>query len=601
MITELKRVNNILTIKERKKLIYLSIIKFISGLMDMIGVASIVPFIAVVTNDEILNNNKIIQQIKLFFNFENHELIIFLAFASLFLIILNQSIRILNSWYDEYCTNNIWYSLCTKLFKFYLNRPYIFHLKESSNSLLEKVEVRANSAVVGVIAPFFSILGNVFTTVFVALLLILVDPFVALILIISTGIFYAVIYLRIKKKISLYGEFAPAYYQKTFKLIDQALRSIKDIKIKNNENFYSYLFNPLTKKFVNNQIKLHVYGFLPRNFLEIFIFTFGFSIILYFIIGESKMFNQVIITIGVYAISMQKVLPAAQSIFQQITSYKYYKPTFESIYDDLALSTKEDEILNKPITDIKKLYFKKKIRFNNIRFKYPGTNKVVLKVDDLEITAGNFIGITGKTGSGKSTLLDITIGLLDPTSGNIFVDDKKLDLNLKDSWKNNIGYVPQFPFMADDTITNNIALGINPELIDFNRIKEVSKNAKIDDFIENELPSKYETIIGESGVRLSGGQRQRIGIARALYNDRDIIVLDEATNSLDVNTEEDIINSLLNIKKNKTIIMVTHRIQSLKKCDQILILDDGTLANKGKFNDLIDSDLKFKKLEKDNL
>ena len=144
-------------------------------------------------------------------------------------------------------------------------------------------------------------------------------------------------------------------------------------------------------------------------------------------------------------------------------------------------------------------------------------------------------------------------------------------------------------------------MNINPELIDFNRIKEVAKNAKIDDFIENELPSKYETIIGESGVRLSGGQRQRIGIARALYNNRDIIVLDEATNSLDVNTEENIINSLLNIKKNKTIIMVTHRIQSLKKCDQILILDDGTLANKGKFNDLIDSDLKFKKLEKDNL
>ena len=410
--------------------------------------------------------------------------------------------------------------------------------------------------------------------------------------------FYLIIYLRIKKKISLYGEFAPAYYKKTFKLIDQALRSIKDIKIKNNENYYSNLFNPLSQRFVDNQIKLHVFGFLPRNFLEVFVYTFGFSIILYFIIGESKIFNQVVITIGVYAISMQKVLPAAQSIYQQITSYKYYKPTFESIYDDLAFATQEEEILLKSQPDVKKLNFKEKIKFKNIKFKYPDTNKVVLNVDDLEIVAGNFIGITGKTGSGKSTLLDLTMGLLDPTSGNILIDDKKLDLNLKDSWKSNIGYVPQFPFMADDTITNNIALGINPKLIDINRIMKVSKNAKINDFIENELPSKYETIIGESGVRLSGGQRQRLSIARALYEDKNIIIFDEATNSLDSATEKLIIDSILKNKGKKTIIMVTHRIQSLQKCDKILFLDNGLLVNMGTFNELINKDLQFKDLAK---
>ena len=600
MITEFKRVNKILTFQERKKLIYLSIIKFFSGLMDMIGVASIIPFIAVVTNDEILNNNRYIQQIKIFFNFDNYEVIIFLALGSLFLIILNQSIRILNAWYGEYCSNNIWYSLSTKLFKFYLSRSYTFHLKQSSNSLLEKVEIRANSAVVGVITPFFSILGDIFTAAFVVILLVVVDPVVALSLITSTGIFYIVVYLKIKNKISDYGEFAPEYTRRTFKLIDQAFRSIKDIKIKNNENFYSHLFNPLARKYINNQIKLHVFGFLPRNFLEVFVYIFGFSLILYFIIGESRMFNQVVITIGIYAISMQKILPAVQSIFQQITSYKYFKHSFESIYNDLVLATKEDEILSKPNPDTKKFYFKEKIKFNNISFKYPDTSRTVLNIDDLEIKAGNFIGITGKTGSGKSTLLDITIGLLDPTSGNILIDDKKLDLNLKDSWKSNIGYVPQFPFMGDDTITNNIALGINPELIDINRIKEVAKNAKIDDFIENDLPSKYETIIGESGVRLSGGQRQRIGIARALYNDRDVIVLDEATNSLDTNTEEEIINSIISVKKNKTIIMVTHRIQSLKKCDKILILDNGILLNKGSFNELINANLTFKNLNKNN-
>ena len=193
MISDLNKINKILNAKEKRKLIYLSLIKFFSGLMDMIGIASIVPFIAIVSNQEILNNNKIIQQIKVFFNFQNYELIIFLALSSLFLIILNQLIRILSSWYGEFCTHNLWYFLSTNLFKFYLNRPYIFHLKESSNSLLEKVEVRANSAVAGVVAPFFIILGNIFTLLFLALLLIWVDPTVALALIVSTGIFFLVI------------------------------------------------------------------------------------------------------------------------------------------------------------------------------------------------------------------------------------------------------------------------------------------------------------------------------------------------------------------------------------------------------------------------
>jgi ATP-binding cassette, subfamily B, bacterial PglK len=600
MIADLKKINKILNAKEKKKLIYLSLIKFFSGFMDMVGIASIVPFIAIVSNKEILNNNVIIQQIKIFFNFQNYELIIFLAFSSLFFIILNQLIRILSSWYSEFCTNNLWYFLCTKLFRFYLNRPYIFHLKESSNSLLEKVEVRANSAVAGVITPFFTILGNIFTSLFLALLLIWVDPTVAIILIVSTGFFYLFIYLKVKQKITLYGEFAPTYYKKTFKLIDQAFRSIKDIKIKNNENFYSNLFNPLTKKFVNYQIKLHVFGFLPRNLLEIFVFTFGFSLILYLLIADSRVFNQVIIVIGVYAIALQKVLPAAQSIFQQITSYKYYKPTFDSIYSDLTLAIEEDVNLSKVNLDQKKINFQKKIQFKDITFEYPDTGKIVLDLKDLEIVSGKFIGITGKSGSGKSTLLDLMIGLLEPSSGTILIDDKNLDLNSKNSWRSNIGYVPQFPFMADDTIVNNIALGVNPDLIDFKKIKDVAKIAKISEFIENDLPSKYETVIGESGVRLSGGQKQRIGIARALYNDRQIIVLDEATNSLDVNTEDSIIDSILSVKKNKTIIMVTHRVQSLKKCDKIFILDKGTLFGQGSFNELINTNLTFKNLGKNN-
>ena len=592
MIKELKKTSNILSIKEKKRLVYLFILKFFAGIMDMVGVASVIPFIAVIINEKILNENLIVLNIKEFFNYNNQEIIIMFAILSLSLIIFNHFIRLLTVWYDNYVNLNIAYSLTALLFQFYLNQPYNFHIKESSTKLLEKVSVQTNKVVIGVISPFCQILGNVFTLLFLVLLLFLTDPVVAIVLLILIGVFYSSIFIRIKKRISNYGEFGNAFIGKSLKLIDQGFRSIKDIKIKNNVNFYMDLFNPLCKKAANTYVKLGFISAFPKSVLEIFVYTFGFSLIIYFLLLQAHQFQEIIIIISVYAIALQKLLPAAQSIYQQVLAFRFHKPSFYLIYNDLVSAVKESKSLQ--MSSLKKVNcnFNKEIELKNIKFKYPDSEKNVLNVNYLKIEAGSSIGITGKTGSGKSTFIDLIIGLLEPISGEISIDGKKLDHNLIESWQSKIGYVPQFSFMADDTIKNNIALGIKQHKIDNNRIQKVCELANISSFI-NGLQFKYETRIGADGVKLSGGQRQRISIARALYKNPSIIVFDEATNSLDSATEKLIVNSLLKEGENKTLIMVAHRLSVLKSCDEILFISNEHIADRGTYDNLTKNNNNF--------
>jgi len=601
MFEDLKKINKVISSKDKKYLIILGVIKFFSGLLDMIGIASVAPFIIVITNQKILNTNSLILKIKETFYFSNNEVIVFLAIFSVSLIVLNQLFRIFALWYEERVSHGVWLNIHTQLFRYYVNQPFIFHIQTNSNSLLEKIQIRANAAVAGVIHPFFQILGHFFVLFFLSLLLIIANPFVAIVLIISASIFYLFIFSKLKKKIVAYGKFSPEFSHKTFKLVEQALKSIKDIKIKDNANYYTNLFNPLAKKYAYNQVKLHVFSLIPRNILEIFAYTFGFCLVLYFIMGESKKFQEIAVVIGIYAITLQKLLPAIQGLYQAIAQFKYHKPSFDIIYSDLVRSRESFEKNNKKERENIKYTFTDKINFQNIKFCYPNSNKEVLDIQNLDLQKGKFIGISGRSGSGKSTFVDILTGLLIPERGNIFLDGKKIENDVKKNLQSCIGYVPQFSFIADDTIKNNIALGFKKDNIDFERVKKAAEIAHISEFINNELTSGYETNVGEDGIKLSGGQRQRICIARAVYRYPQILVFDEATNSLDSLTENEIIKSIDQFKQIKTVVMVTHRVSTLKGCDEVLFFEDGKLAGKGGYHELIKTNSKFKDLTEKSL
>ena len=587
----------ILTKKEKRRLISLSILKIFNGLMDMIGILSIIPFLAFVSNKEKLGNNKYIKISQDYFQFNDNEMLIFLAVISLLILLINYLFRILDAWYSAYVNQNIFVSLSTKLFRYYITRPYKFHLVNSTNELLEKISVKVNFLVIGFIQPIFQIFGKVCTIFFIAIILVQLNTSVLLLVSLIIFFTYLMIFKYLKKYITAYGDFLAHSSQMLFKITDQALKSIKDIKINLNEKFYLTKFDDLTKTQQENVIKKQFFQSTPKLFLEIIVFTLGYVFIIYLLNIKSNSFSEIIIILGIFMLSFQRILPCVQEIYTNYSDIKYFKSSINKIFSEVqdAVNFKyltKENIVKKSRDNIK---FKKKIKFSNLKFKYGKENKIVLDIEKLELDARSYIGVTGKSGAGKSTFIDLITGLLEATDGSIEIDDKLLNKDLKPLWQSNIAYVPQQSFIADDTITRNIAFGVIDEEIDRTKINESAKIAKVNDFVEKELIKGFDTIIGENGIRLSGGQRQRLSIARALYFDHDVIILDEATSSLDAETEKEILENILKLK-DKTIIMVTHRISTLKGCDKIIFFQNGKVIGEDKYKNLIEKQIKFSEL-----
>ena len=299
--------------------------------------------------------------------------------------------------------------------------------------------------------------------------------------------------------------------------------------------------------------------------------------------------TNVLPVIALYAFACYRLMPAVQKIFVNITNLKVVGPSINSLYEDLKKLKRSKNYENKEF-----LKLEKEIKLKNISYNYPNSSRTVLKNINLNIPVHQTIGIVGETGSGKTTTVDIILGLIEAQDGSLEVDGKVIDKDNKRAWQNSIGYVPQQIFLADDTISANIAFGKKDNEINQDDVERASKIANLHEFVVNELPLKYQTIIGEKGVRLSGGQRQRIGIARALYNRPELLVFDEATSSLDNLTEKKVMEAIYNTKNKITKILIAHRLTTVKKCDKIFLFDKGNLVKEGTYEELIKISEKFR-------
>ena len=308
------------------------------------------------------------------------------------------------------------------------------------------------------------------------------------------------------------------------------------------------------------------------------------------LLADSGNLNTVIPVIALYVFAGYRLMPALQQIYISFTLLRFVGPALDNLYNDMEKLEKRQQIVNKD-----KFSFNDQITLREIDYNYPNSSQKVLKNININISAKQRIGIVGKTGSGKTTLVDIILGLLNPQNGIVKVDEIDINKNNQRMWQKSIGYVPQKIFLSDDTIAANIAFGTNAKNINYDKVVQASKIANLHEFVTDELPSKYQTKIGERGVRLSGGQSQRIGIARALYHEKNLLVLDEATSALDYQTEKAVMDALKNISKKTTIIIIAHRLNTIKECDKIFFLDKGQIMGEGAYNNLIETNDYFKK------
>lgn len=570
------KVQKIIPSKNKKKLILSLFVKFLVSITEMLSIISFIPFLSLVANKENFLTNSYILKLIEKFHLEETEIYLFLILVPLILIVFLNLLRPFSVWYSSKINSLIWIKITSDLFNYYLNKDYLYHVENGSNVLLEKLLQRSNSAIAGVVFPVYEILGCIFSSIFIIAIPIIYNPFIAVISLLIIIILYVTLYKFFRKKIIEYGKYSPQFSKETYKLVEESFKSYKDIKIKNNQDFFLNQFLKRAKKFQNNAVNFDFFSSTPRAVTEVSAFSFALVATLILLINSNYQLNQTVIVLGVYLLATQRLVPVIQNFFSHYSKIKFHEQAFNLMYEDLVKSNTYNLSLTKSeiISNLKPKF----IKFDKIKFLYPNNEKFKLEINNLVIKKGDKIGITGKSGFGKSTFLNILSGLLTPNEGKIFIDKIELDKNNIRSLQKSINYVPQNVFILNDTIKKNIAFGLDDKLIDKNKVKKSADLAGISQYIEKELDQGYETIVGENAIKLSGGQRQRIGLARAFYEDKEILILDEATNSLDKDKELEIMGRIMN-QKEKTIIFVSHNSNILSKFNKVINFDKGVLKN----------------------
>jgi len=581
----------LLTPNDRKNAFFLLIMMLFMALLETIGVASILPFMAVLTNPHLIETNLILNkmfQVSIIFGVENNEKFLFVLGVLVFTIfIISTAFKALLSYYQIRFIQMFNFTLSKRLTEGYLKYEYSWFLSRNSADLGKTILSEVNQVNGNGISPLLELIAKGILTIILIILLILTNPKLALIVSLSLGGSYFIIFFVIKKHLNNLGEESLKNNLLRFKSINEVFGAVKEVKFYGLEQIYNKLFSKASKIFAQTGASSAIISQLPRFILEIFTFG-GVLLIILYMISQSGDFNNALPVISLYVFAGYRLMPALQQIYASFTKLTFVGPSLDVLYSEFKnfKQTKDNQYKNQ---DQQFLSFNKKITLNKINYKYPNSSELVLKDLNLNISAKSRVGFVGVTGSGKTTIADIILGLLDPLKGTLEVDGKIITEHNKRSWQNNIGYVPQQIYLIDDTISKNIAFGKNSNEINQEKVERASRIANLHKFVDTELPKKYNTIVGERGIRLSGGQRQRIGIARALYHNPKVLILDEATSSLDNDTEEYVMEAFDNLSKDITIILIAHRLNTIKKCDVIFRLDKGKIIAQGNFGELFNS------------
>jgi len=583
MIQDLK---NICSRKHIKYLIILLLGMFIAAVIEMIGLSSIPVFIMIIIDIDVLINkfptffaNDYIKNIGQNYLTIFGGIILILVFLlkniylSLFLFFQGKVIKILRT------------NVRNKLFKKYINAPYNFHIKNNPSVLTRNI-TQSIDAAINTILGTLSITRESLILAVIFILLFLNEPVVSVSVfsafIVITGIFM----FFTRQALISRGEQVQLLLGDQLKTINHSLGSIRETKVLNRENYLTNLFTHQVVKIEKHTFFAYFLSVTPRLFLEfIAVFSVSIIVILFVIINLSN--EQILPIISLLAVCAIRLIPAFNLIISSLSSRRFSMAQFKLVSREMANVQTEDEFRNKNLIEeksYKKFFFKDQIKFENVFFSHEGSNTKILQNISLEIRLGQKVGFIGKSGAGKSTLIDLILGLIKPSKGKILIDDSNLDCNLK-GWQKQIGYVPQDIYLLDDTIRNNIAFGLNKNDINQEAILKSIELSRLKDYV-NSLEKKENTVVGDRGVKVSGGQKQRIGIARALYHNPKILILDEPTSSLDTINERKIMEEIYNTSENITLIIITHRHKSVSRCDKVYLLDNGKIIDEGKFADL---------------
>ena len=588
----LRKLLYLLSPKEQKKAVILLFMILIMAFLEMLGLVSILPFMAMLSNPEVIETNKFIKEIYIYSTYfgvqNNQQFLFFLGLTVFILLVASIAFKALTTYVQLLFNATSQYSIGKRVIEGYLNQPYSWFLNRHSADLGKTILSEVSMIVSNGIVPMMELISRSVITITILTLLLIVDTKLALIVGLTLGTAYGLVYKFTRNFLKRIGQERLKNNKWLFTAVSEAFGAVKEIKVAGLEQKFTNRYSNPAKNFAKYQASFGVVNNMPRYALETIAFG-GMLLIVLYLMASSENFVNIVPILALYVVSGYRLMPALQGVYISITQLKYVGPTLNSLYKDLSTLRIPYKFDNQSA-----LIFRKSICLKEVNYRYPNSSESTIKNINLSIKANSIVGIVGATGSGKTTLVDIILGLLEVQTGKLEVDGKLIDKNNLRTWQSSIGYVPQQIYLSDDTIAANIAFGKDNKSIDQKMVEHSAKIANLHNFVEHELPQKYQTTVGERGIRLSGGQRQRIGIARALYNKPNILILDESTNALDNLTEDAVMRDLINSHKNTTIIIITHRINTVKKCDNIFFIDKGELKGEGNFEKLIEVSDKFR-------
>jgi ABC-type multidrug transport system fused ATPase/permease subunit len=581
------KVKSLLTLRERRQARLLFIAIMLMGLMEVIGITSVLPFISVVADPEVIQKNRFLgAAFQMSGASSVNHFIVVLGVFSLIALALNNSFSAMTTWFLYRFTYMCGHSLGERLFSSYLLQPYEFFLDRNTTELAKNIYAEVRRVISGVLIPGLQLAARLVMVIFIIGMLLSVDVRLALTVSGVLGATYSIVYVFLRDKIKIMGTTTTETIRVRNRLLHEALMGVKEIKLYGKEAAIGERFSTPSITLARSEAASQLITGLPRFALETIAFSGVVLIILYLISTKNGNIGQILPLLALYVFAGYRLLPALQQIFHSLSVIRYNMPALEILYSDLCSEDSWHKSARTGGHAPESLGLTRRILLDNISYNYPNSDKKVIDNLTIEILDKQTIGLVGETGSGKSTLIDILLGLLEPVSGRLLVDDNVIDAGNVRNWQMSLGYVPQQIYLTDDTLARNIALGVGDDEIDRKTIEACSKMARLHDFIET-LADGYETVIGERGVKLSGGQRQRVGIARALYRNPDVLVMDEATSALDNVTEKRVMQAIDNLAHKKTLILIAHRLATVRGCDVIFVLENGKVICKGKYDELM--------------
>ena len=596
-ISSLKKAISLLDARERQNALKLLTVMIIGAFASAIMVGSLFPFLSVLANPGLIRENAALSWLYHVGNFNtDYDFLVALGLTAIAIILLSNLILILQTWAVTRYTQMRVHSFSRRLLGHYFAQPYESFLERHSGDMTTNILSEAQLFVQNFLRPLFDLISASLTVLAVVTMLLVVEPFVASVTICIFATIYGIVAVSTRRYVRRIGQCRATANALRFRVASDALNGIKDVKLLGLESAYLERFSGPSVQVAEAQIGVTLFSDGPRYAIQIV--AFGGLITLCLLLLDREAFatrgslNDILPVLGMLAFAAQRLIPELQKLYQSLTMMTSSTAALDRVYNDLSQGSQArvDQTIPSPLGLLRAL------ELDGINYAYPGAESAGLRDVHLTIRAGERIGVVGSSGAGKTTLADVILGLLPPKSGTIRADETLITSETLRAWQQTVGYVPQDIFLTDASLSENIALGLRREEIDETKVESAARIARLHDFAMTELPNGYATLIGERGVRLSGGQRQRIGIARALYHNAALIVFDEATSALDNQTEKDVMDAISQLPGDTTVLIIAHRLSTVRDCDRIIVMDKGRMVGMGTWGELEQDNPYFRKI-----